>query len=316
MATLNTPPKSRLVQLPRKERLFEDFFINMVSTTERLEGLLGLSSVQEQVFGRPVSPYEVDLSDAKDRLRASRSWLLVSELYDYAVDGVSCVGTKDSQCDAESTLVLEAGEVIALLTGEESRPDDEWNQIVKMADGRVALAEDLPLDIERMALLANVDVRTVRNAISSGVLQAEDGRICCSDARAWLRGRKGFKPTVHVHAHAQALSEVDSAEGFGALLSKCRIRRVHEVVVDAKALIDPLSVELPMGAYPGLTQEMLREVEAGVFRLSLSQVSPLADFYGFPREDFLRCVMRIFFPEQLAILVGRDQAQRDVGEVR
>lgn len=314
MAKSTIPTKPRLVQLSRKERLFEDFFVNMVSTTERLERLFGLTVVQEQIFGGPVSLYDPDLTGAKESLRANRSWLLVSELYDYAVDGVSRVGTTDSQSDGESSLVIDAGEVIALLTGEESRPADEWHQIVMMADGRVALADGVALDVERVALLANVDVRTVRNAISSGALPADDGRIGCSDARAWLLGRKGFKPTIHAHEGAQALPEVDSAEQFGALLRRCRIRRLHEVVTNAEAVLDPLAVELPLDAYPGLTQEMLREVEAGVFRLPLNQIAPLADFYGLPRVDFLRCVMRVFFPEQLAILAG--QGQGNLGEDR
>ena len=303
------PAKPHLTQLPRKERLFEDFFANMVSTTERLERLFGLMGVQDQIFGRPVSLYDQDLIEAKGKLRTSRSWILVSEMYDYAVDGVSRAGTKDSLSDAEDSLVIAAGEVIALLTGEESRPDAEWHQIVKMADGRFALADGMSLDVERLALLANVDVRTVRNAISSGALPADDGRISCSEARAWLLGRKGFKPTVYAHEDGWALPEVGSAEQFGALLRRCRIRRAQQVRTDAEALRDPLAAEQLLDSYPGITQEMLREVEAGVFRLPLNLVTPLADFYGLPREEFLVCVMRVFFPEQLSVLAGRNQAR-------
>jgi hypothetical protein len=305
MTTSANPAKPRLVQLPRKERLFEDFFANMVSTTERLERLFGLTGVQGQIFGGPVFPYDQDLDEAKGRLRTNRSWLLVSEMYDYAVDGVSRAGMKDSPSGAEDSLVIEAGEVIALLTGEESRPDAEWHQIVKMADGRFALADGMSLDVERLALLANVDVRTVRNAISSGALPADDGLISCSDARAWLLGRKGFKPTVYAHEDGWALPEVASAEQFGALLRQCRIRRAQQVTTDAEAVRDPLVAEQLLDAYPGITHEMLREVEAGVFRLPLNLVTPLADFYGLPREEFLLCVMRVFFPEQLSVLAGQ-----------
>lgn len=307
MATSTISSTPRLVQVPRRERLFEDFFVNMVSTTERLERLFDLTGIQEQIFGRQITLHDPSLAGPRERLRANRSWLLMSELYEFAVDGVSRVGTKDSQSDGESSLVIDAGEIIALLTGEVFGPDAEWHQIVKMADGRVALAEGMAIDVERVALLANVDVRTVRNAISSGALPAEDGLISCSDARAWLLGRKGFKPTVHVREHAQALPEVDSAERFGALLRQCRIRRVYEVVPNAEAVHDPMAVELPLDAYPGLTKDTLREVESGVFRLPLTHTTPLADFYGLPREEFLRCVMRVFFPEQLAILVGPGQ---------
>lgn len=305
----NAPTKSpRLVSLPRKERLFEDFFVNMVKTTERIENLFDADGVQEQVFGFPVALHFDDLTQAKERLRSSRAWSFLSELYDYAIEGIDSTSQRDSVTDCASSLVIDAGEIIALLTGEESRPSVEWNDVVKMGDGRFSLEDGMGLDVERMALLANVDVRTVRNAISSGALlcnKHEDPYISNDSARLWLMGRKGFKPTVIAGDVRINLADVHTADRFGGLLRQRRAEREQGLATESAS-----GQELLLDAYPGLTKEILAEVEAGVFRVPLSLAWPLADFYGIARDEFLDCVMRVFFPEELEMLSASLQRGR------
>lgn len=307
MATkTNTPKNPRVVQISRKERLFDDFFNNMVKTIDRIESLMDVKSVKEQVLGSDHSLYgygDAHLAaekEAKEHLRRNRAWLLASALYDYAVDGIDPASRKDSVSDHPDALVIDAGEVIALLTGEEDTPLQAWHEIVMMGDGRFSLDQGEGIREDRLALLANVDLRTVRNAISSGALVSskEDGPYIGSDAaRAWLMGRKGFKPTVVASDTALKIADVQTPASFGGLLRQQRMDREQQL---ANAAVP--TPALLLDAYPGLTKKMLAEVEAGVFRLALSLTRPLADYYDIDRDAFLDCVMRVFFPDELEAL--------------
>lgn len=306
MAKITSSTKHpRFASVSRKDRLFEDFHINMLQTAERIENLFGVTGVREQVFGCDLCFGDPEDAQAKERLRGNRAWLLVSELFDYAVDGIVRPGS--FPCDA-SALVIDAGEVIALLTGEEAAPLNEWHDIVMMGDGRVALDDGIGLDVERIALLANVDVRTVRNAMSSGALQSsrhDDPYISSESARLWLMGRKGFKPTVFADEAVIAVGEVQTADRFGALLRERRAAREQALAPQTEQVEQPR-----LDAYPGLTVEILAEAEAGVFRAPLSLVWPMADFYGIARDELLDCVMRVFFPNELeALFVARQRSR-------
>lgn len=307
MAKISPASKSqRLAVVSRKEQLFEDFFHNMVKTVGRIERLFDVKGVAQQVIGSDHNLYgygeahQADEAAAKEHLRGNRAWLLVSELYDYAVEGIDPEGLKNSVSGDAGALVIDAGEVIALLTGEEDAPLQAWHEIVMMADGRYVMDLGEGIKEDRLALLANVDLRTVRNAISSGALVSnkEDGPYIGSDAaRAWLMGRKGFKPTVFASDTALKIADVQTPASFGALLQQRR--QEHERhLADAQA---PTAAPL-LDAYPGLTKEILAEAEAGVFRVALSMTRPLADYYGIERDALLDCVMRVFFPEELAAL--------------
>lgn len=296
--TADLPP----TRLPadRRQTLFDDFCKNMVSTLFRIESLFDCPGLRERVLGCDIYSWDRQHTVATERLRANRAWSFLSELYDYAVEGI--VKDHGSVADGSSSLVIDAGEIIALLRGEVDRPLLAWHDIVRMGDGRVALEEGVPLDVERIALLANVDVRTVRNAISAGALEtiehADDLRLVPAEsARLWLLGRKGFKPTVFADDDEIAVDNVHSADRFGAFLRQRRVVRQQGyagVAEGAGVLLD---------AYPGLTEEILVEVEGGVFRVSLNLSQPLADFYGVDRGEFLACVMRVFFPGELEMIL-------------
>ncbi|MCA8947609.1 MAG: hypothetical protein KDB29_15340, partial [Planctomycetes bacterium] len=146
--------------------------------------------------------------------------------------------------------------------------------------------------MEKLAYLADVDVRTVRNAISAGELVAfkvTDGlqpgiHIENASARSWLQGRRGFTPTVYRGETAQAIGDVSSPAEFGAFL----VARRDQLGLDAgEGKLLPL--------VPGVNAKGLAAVEAGVFELPLNAVNPLADFYQLDRKAFLECVMRVFF---------------------
>jgi hypothetical protein len=286
----------RTTTIDRKDRLFEDFYRNMVSTIARLEKLFELTGLDEQMFGcEPQWPRLAHETQSRDALKKSLAWRLLSQTYDYAVEGIDQIDTPGSASDGTSSLIIDAGEVIALLTGEEAGPSGEWHDIIRMADGRFALEDGQSLDIDRLALLANVDVRTVRNAISAGALVAYKHHaellVANDSARAWLTFRKSYKPTSIASGASQDIAQVQSPSGFAAFLKDRRA-----------AMPDPAPL---LDAYPGLTAAMLAEAEAGLFRAPLSAVWPMADYYGISREELLACVMRIFFPNELSALTDQ-----------
>jgi hypothetical protein len=46
----------------------------------------------------------------------------------------------------------------------------------------------------------------------------------------------------------------------------------------------------------------ISEIETGVFKLPIDTAFPIADFYQLDRKEFLSCVMRVFFSEQLSTI--------------
>jgi len=291
-----------------KEQLFADIFDNLVSTARRLEALFELEGVEQSIFGVEVYG-EKARAEAQQAVRANRAWKLLSALYDYAIDGVHPDSVPDASWDGASSLVIDAGEVLALLTGEENWPSSQWQDILRMADGRVALEEGTALDIERIALLADVDIRTVRNAISSGALAIADNiglserpfpsagtLIASADALAWLVGRRGYKHSVPPYAHAGSLQDIGSALHLGTFLRQRR--------EDGPAPIARTHIAERLEAYPALTLETINKIEEGSLQIPLHLVIPLADFYGVSRNDLLGTVMRVFYPQELQLLTA------------
>lgn len=271
----------------RKEKLFDNFHLAALHSFQALESQYGVSGLCDQVFGR-----DHEGPQSKDQLRASDAWLTLSALFDYAVDGV--------QYDAHAEdIVIGGAEVLSLATSENSHPSDEWHQIVAMGDGRFALDAGDSVMIEKIALLANVDIRTVRNAISAGELAAEKvGGVTFvenASARAWLLTRKGFRPTVLGDNVGTSMESIASPAEFGAFLGRQRAK-VGGGDEGRKLTVFHRSVN---------AQE-LAKLEAGIFCMPLDAVFPIADFYQVGRRDLLDCVMRVFFRDELDMLMDRN----------
>jgi hypothetical protein len=187
--------------------------------------------------------------------------------------------------------------VLFLVTTEKYRPDEPWQRLVAMGDARFALDTGEDIEQGRVALLASVDVRTVRNAASTGELRTvKDAGLTLienASARRWLATRRGFRPTEVNNASAlPSLDLVLTPADFAGLL---QIQRKHLGVADAEARQSVL--------HPSATPAALAQLEGGVFMLPLDAVFPVADFYRLPRSEFLACVMRVFFREEFDTIV-------------
>lgn len=277
-----------------KEILFNDFFRSALGTMEALEQHYGVAGVVEHIFGKDgFKPENED--QAKASLRKSYAWTELSALYDYALHGIV------SDLDGPSSVVINGSDVLKLATSEDWWPSSEWDDIIAMGDGRFALDDGEEITIYKLSLLAKVDQRTVRNAISAGHLvtnkrntMLEGEQICVENAsaRRWLYGRKGFRPTV-VPSDDQHLSltTVSGPAEFGSFLVSQR-KRIGLDTEDGKLVVFHTRVD----------PKAIAQLEAGIFSLPLDAVFPLADFYQVSRKELLDTVMRVFFVDELIML--------------
>lgn len=279
-----------------KEDLFKNFFYNAYEVLWIFESWFKADGAKDNFFGAKESDTfeEVEAREAlTNRVRQSSAWSALSNLYDYAVDG-------NAGNQHPTDIVIAGAEVLSLITTENYKPVVEWEMIVARGDGRFALDDGEDVHLEKLALLADVDVRTVRNAISAGELRAFKIEnvlhpgiyVENASARAWLQGRRGFKPTLYSGQITQDIEEVASPADFAAFLAA---RREQLGLTSDEGKLLPL--------VPGVDSKALASVEAGVFSLPLNAVNPLADFYQIERKAFLDCVMRVFFSEYYAAIL-------------
>lgn len=280
-----------------KEKLFEDFFRAAKGTMEALEVQYGIQGVVDQVFGK-----DVNEEQAKANLRSSSAWNSLAELYDYALSGLIMPHTGPEE------VVINGSDVIKLATSEDWFPSQEWDNIIAMGDGRFSLDDGSDFQIFKLALLAKVDMRTVRNAVSAGslvsykkddLMSGEVVYVENASARRWLHGRKGFKPTVMNDGdESLSLETVDSPAKFGAFLVNQR-KRIGMVRETGKLMV----------FHPSVDPKALAQLEAGVFTLPLDAVFPIADFYQVSRKQLLDCVMRVFFADELIMLSAESKQE-------
>lgn len=282
-----TPKEDKQPKLS-KEFLFEDFYGAVRETFPAMESHYGVKGMCHSMFGG----HEPSSSEAKEYFHSnSPAWGTLEDLYEYAINGQD--DTSDTQY-----LVIASSDILKIATSEFGLLSKEWEDIVAMGDGRYALDEGEPVMAYKVALLANVDIRTVRNAISSGALETVGGDadlqfVDNQSARRWLLGRRGFKPTISQQHIGVSLETISKPKSFGDFVKS----RVDEI----------LSTEVGRGRkveHPEVNEQRLAELENGVFSLPLDAAFPIADYLNLDRKTFLACVMRVFFSVELAALQG------------
>lgn len=282
-----------MAQKFNKDALFENYFRTADDAISQFERVFKINGVWNQFFGVEHDESHLfksvaDQLSAKHHVRSSDAWQTLSMLYDYAVDGV----INDSD---PTNIVIDGAEVLSFIKTENTHYAPEWEMIIALGDGRFALDDGENVLIEKLALLAGVDVRTVRNAISSGELIAYKSdfgpSVDNACARKWLNSRRGFKRTIIAGDTFHDLKDISTPAIFGAFLTEKR--KKLGLCEDIKKLII---------FHPSIDTNALSEIESGIFNLSLDTVFPLADFYQLDRKEFLSCVMRVFFCEELSTL--------------
>jgi len=281
-----------------KAELFENFFNTSIEVIPLIESTFELSSgsIFNQVFNVPEESISLQQADAKDHFKKSEAWNALSNLYDYAIDGYIDNTQYDDIEDAASEIVIGAAEVISIITTENSEPSQDWDRIIMMGGGRFSLDIGSSIDILKLSLLANVDVRTTRNAISAGHLASEKiDNIVLIDSQSallWLNNRRAFTPTKFIRSIQKELAEVNSATEFGVHL---RALRVESGISLPENNLEQGPVTISLSD--------IKNVESGIFILPINSVDLLANFYQVNKKELLNNIMKIFFSEQLDLIL-------------
>ena len=274
-----------------KEELFEDFVRTSVQVFQNMEMVFGIAELCAEATGVNWTADESDpetIEAAKHYMRNEEGWRWLSEAYDYAFDGI--LGAERPE-----DLVTSAAEIISHLDTYNTKPSPVWANFVARVDGRFSLDNFKTVSIETLALMASVDIRTVRNAISAGELTSQkmgsNVYIDNASARNWLSGRRSFRPT-QMKCVGVGGTSISSPAEFGSFLSVQRKKLGTEIDDKKLALFHPL-----------INSKAIKEIEMGMFKLPLDTVTPLSDFYQIDRNDFLVTIMKVFYGEQYRALV-------------
>lgn len=229
----------------------------------------------------------------EENFSRKEQWSVLSKTYDYAFEGILPNGINDD--DLQNGLVLKNFEMISLINSDDLKFSDNILDVTNAAFGRSRLDGGLSVTIQDIALLANVDERTVRNAISAKEIETSklDKKISIDNKSAinWLSRRKGFNPTKFPNLEAVNFDEIKSISEFGAYL---------------KSIRENLNIEISNQTWiskeKGIRSTDILGLEQGIFILSIDKCEALSDFYNIDRDSFLIKVMDLFFIEELELI--------------
>jgi hypothetical protein len=158
------------------------------------------------------------------------------------------------------------------------------------ASGRLDGLHSDYLTVKEVALLAFVEERSVRNAISRGELQSEkDGSatmIANEEARAWLRGRRGFNPTQYIYADVSELSDITKSSELASYL---QLKREKTLKLEVDQLLSQV-------ADTHISLDDLHALESGEYRLAIEDSNELARLYREPPALMMKKIVMVFFP--------------------
>lgn len=194
-----------------KEAMQEEFSSFLVAYGQQVENLYG-------VAGSALTDLEA--------IEASPIWKAVSEMYDYGVAGTPTAhlfpkGHIDAEYGAAERFLraLDTPQMRLYLKEAGNTPprlattaalsavarmvlDDGWRQTDYGAEHGILAGDQGHLTIAEIALLANMDEGSVRNAANKKlpdplktVQRGKRSLVEPAEARRWLAGRKGFVPT-------------------------------------------------------------------------------------------------------------------------
>lgn len=203
---------------------------------------------------------------AKNAVQASTIWETVNEMYDYGVSGIPIQGSADASIDRhiEVERFLHAMNTLPMklyLDGQENAPPrlsilaaqcTAARLVLDGVDRRTDYATDEfgpgggdfgYLTLAEVALLANMDERSVRNAanpkLPNPLVTESVGRrslVRPEEARRWLADRKGFIPTKATDAR-----DVHHLPSYDLELTPAFVADVHR---EAKELNIPFETNL------------------------------------------------------------------------
>lgn len=223
-------------------------------------------------------------------------WDILSKTYEYAFDGVLPNGVNAE--DIENGLPFKSiSEMLELIGGADNlRVSSYLYDVLDAAFARQRLDGGMTLTIKDVALLANVDERTVRNARSSKELEASklDNKknIDNKSALSWLNKRKGFNATKFPNLETANFNDIKSIPEFCAYLKLIR----ENLGIDSSNqtwISEDKTVRV---------QDVMAMERGNLFLFSIDKCEVLSAFYNIDRVSFIIKVMDLFFKDELELI--------------
>jgi transcriptional regulator with XRE-family HTH domain len=257
----------------------EEVFEEVVETANELHYLIGetlddhyYNAVLENSHCYEWKKKEFDMRE----LDGSYIVEAVRDIYIYAADGIIT-----GENDISSSLFC-MNNFSKLVSGYNKNFDSKYDFLYNTAFARDRLDCGVDLSLKELALLAGVDERTIRNSASSkdeGSLEIKKSGSSTmfgnAEAKKWLNNRPDFKPT---RDYDDAV--VQNEKEFGEFISQKR----NELELTLDDVANAIEVDL----------ETLIDLEKGIDRLYLSQVSKLQNTLKIEENKLLGDYMKIF----------------------
>ena len=173
---------------------------------KKIDKPLGLVALDSQYIMRP-APWQPSLDEINlDALPVGKT---VDAMYDYAFNARHPVGMTPDVFSAEVETIEDfvlsfSSDLFDLLFADDvhsqGAPSGSLRTLCEHTRARLNLDTGQFLSIKDIALLADLNERSVRNMVAAvddqQHLRASDDLVENSEARRWLRVKRGFKPTV------------------------------------------------------------------------------------------------------------------------
>jgi hypothetical protein len=288
---------------PSRQSVMKEFAKLLLAEAQRAATIFG-TGVDRQVLGLAKTddlpePDAIDLS----RFELARS---VALFYDYAFEARCSVGLDlgDLQVFFEhfENFIKTSSEIRELYLDDTGTSSVFCEHLVNLTRARLDLDDGQAVDIADVALLANMNEKSVRNATNAKEWKklrvrresAHGGRIWVEndEARRWLAGTRGFKPTLFPTLADDAIPEtLNSGFEIGRfVLERRKALQLSLLQVASK---------LPVGKN---SENWLRSFETTGEGLDPGVCRPLSRALNVDAVWFTRQVFKALFPEEWEVI--------------
>jgi hypothetical protein len=286
-----------------KEDFFQNIYECALGNFSTMEACLGIHGIMGQVFGvndfeelgsasdLPQFKIKQEAEIARNHFMNGKIWYPFECVYEYAVNGNGWKCCIDELTDCVDFLHIlhsdhfqissKSHEVITMALVRHSLDHDSTSMFFNAGDCNYPLA---------IAQLANVDLRTVKNAVSGGEIEAlSKNELSASSLKQWLLNRKGFKPTFYTKHNDYFFN---SQASFAEILKNARANMGEQ--------FDPKDLTNVCPNHPNIIEQL----ELGVLELSLDKLSLVAKVYQIPYPILFKNVMQTYYPNEYALLTN------------
>lgn len=285
-------------QILTKDQFFQNIFHCALGNFAEIETNMHITGIISQVFG--INDFEYNYTElpelASNKLLAQQNfmnhpiWHPFDKTYEYAVNGIANTYSIDE--------LNECVDFSHILNSDHFQIHSRSHEIITMALVRYALENESTVNFfdlgntnypQAIAKLANIDVRTLKNAISANEIEMlSKGILSASSLKQWLLGRKGFKPTIY---------QKDKSLNYFFNSPNTFAQVIATVREELGEKFDPKELIL-------LTKQenIIKELESGIFNLPLQCIPILSKIYHIPHPILLKQILKTFYPKEYALL--------------